>query len=135
MRIDTKIETDELYNLIHMAWAKGYDGIDLRPYFGPITLLAQKKLDSWQPPLIGEDALFQVIDFFSGCGGMSLGFAAISKILPFFEVIGGCDINADALLTFETNHNAPGIRRDIRELSVDDDELSQFMGKLVRRNE
>lgn len=74
----------------------------------------------------------QVIDFFSGCGGMSLGFAAFSRVTPIFEVIGGVDIDSDALRTFEENLGAPGIKLDIRDL-VDDDEalvdlLSQMPG-------
>lgn len=45
----------------------------------------------------------RVLDLFSGCGGLSLGFQSAG-----FEVIAGIDNWSDALLTFERNH--PGAR-------------------------
>jgi len=72
---------------------------------------------------------YQIIDFFSGCGGMSLGFEAFSKIYPFFKIIGGCDINQDASKTFEKNFKAPGLIKDVTTL-VHDKELKRFLGEL-----
>ena len=65
---------------------------------------------------------------------MSSGFAALSAIYPFFEIIGGCDINADATKTFERNFGAPGINQDIRSLVEDDGEFEHFTHKLKRRD-
>lgn len=61
---------------------------------------------------------FQVLDFFSGSGGMTSGFYTISKLIPgSFEVLGGIDINQDALSTFTKNFSKPGVVADIRRLT------------------
>jgi DNA (cytosine-5)-methyltransferase 1 len=72
--------------------------------------------------------VFDVIDFFCGCGGMSLGFASLH---PFFKVIGGCDIDPDAAATFQRNFNVPAVVTDIRGL-LDGKALAAFVGKLER---
>ena len=68
----------------------------------------------------------QLLDFFSGCGGMSAGFAASG----FFRPLGGIDINADALSTFEHNLIAPGIRQDIRDLDASPARLEALLNQL-----
>ena len=40
-----------------------------------------------------KDNPIQLIDFFSGAGGTSLGFAAMNSVIPAFKMLGGCDIN------------------------------------------
>jgi DNA (cytosine-5)-methyltransferase 1 len=93
-------------------------------------------LDSWQPQVgpLKRDSLFQVIDFFCGSGGTSLGFAAISRIFPFFEIIGGCDIDNTALATFQTNFNAPGINMDVRQLVDSKTNMQKFVSQLKNYN-
>lgn len=44
--------------------------------------------------------IFTVIDLFSGCGGLSLGFQQTGK----YKIIAGIDNYADALKTFKVNH-------------------------------
>ena len=52
------------------------------------------KLNDWRPsPKVSSDADFQVVDMFSGCGGMSLGFAALGNALGSFDLVGAVDIN------------------------------------------
>lgn len=72
----------------------------------------------------------QVIDFFSGCGGMSLGFAAVGRALGTYRVLGGCDIVDDALQTYSENIGAPGIKQDVTELVEDPVALDRFLNKL-----
>lgn len=98
-----------------------------------ITLISQDFLKNWSPLEYSEKSnnhVFQVIDFFSGCGGMSLGFAAISKYFPFFKILGGCDIDQDAAKTFENNFKAPSMNYDLRMFEENEDELYRFLSKL-----
>lgn len=76
-------------------------------------------------------APFQVVDFFSGAGGMSLGFLALSNLLPSFKLVGACDINADALKSYTANVGKHAIVENIRNL-VDDEGLFQnFVSQLT----
>jgi len=109
---------------------------NLRHLKHAITVGAQEEIIKWRP-LVGdsnnlEDNPFQVIDFFCGCGGMSLGFEALSRVIPIIELIGGCDIDKDALSTYERNFSAPGINMDIRDLVDNETALSMFLKRLPR---
>lgn len=90
----------------------------------------QKALEDWKPVKHEfSPKYYQVIDFFSGCGGMTLGFEAVSKVIPFFKTIGGCDINPDASKSYEKNFGVPGIVQDVTKL-IDKNELNKFLIKL-----
>lgn len=107
----------------------------LREHKKGLAHFAQRALVDWSPPMrsgFAEERPFQVIDFFSGCGGMSAGFAAASTAFPFFEMIGGCDINGDAAKAYAGNFNAVGMKRDIVGLAGDDAALGEFMAGLDR---
>lgn len=66
-----------------------------------------------------KDGEFQVIDFFSGAGGMTAGFAAVTRAIPgSFKILAGLDINEDAVRTYNRNYGAPGIIQDVRELTI-----------------
>jgi DNA (cytosine-5)-methyltransferase 1 len=57
-----------------------------------------------------------VIDFFSGCGGTSLGLRGSGM-----KILAGLDSDADAASTFRENFPEAGfIERDIREVSIDE---------------
>jgi DNA (cytosine-5)-methyltransferase 1 len=57
-----------------------------------------------------------VVDFFSGCGGTSLGLRDAG-----FEIIAGLDNDPDAAETFRSNFSeASFIERDIRKVTVED---------------
>ena len=51
----------------------------------------------------------QVLDFFSGAGGTSLGFAALNTVIPTFKMLGGCDINQISAQTYSRNFDTPVI--------------------------
>ena len=51
-----------------------------------------------------NDNPIQLIDFFSGAGGTSLGFAALNKVIPAFKLLGGCDINKISAQTYSHNY-------------------------------
>lgn len=77
-------------------------------------------LNTWKPLSVNDEGLIDVIDFFSGCGGMSLGFSVLSQRYKFFDLKGGVDINNIALGAYEKNFNAPTINQDIRELCTNE---------------
>jgi DNA (cytosine-5)-methyltransferase 1 len=109
---------------------------DLRYIKKDLTKTIQTEVVKWKPStgigLRAQTPPFQVLDFFCGCGGMSLGFAALSKIIPFCELVGGCDIENDALATYSRNFGVPGVNMDIRDLVDDDLAISNFLSKLPR---
>jgi DNA (cytosine-5)-methyltransferase 1 len=117
------IMNTDIYSLLHNIYREAQNDTlplsDLRKLKGEITIAAQRAMGLWTPQDNKNDQtyIFQYFDFFSGCGGMSLGFHAISQIAPFFKSIGGCDIDPDAAHTYERNIDAPGIVADIRGLN------------------
>lgn len=83
--------------------------------------------DSDKPPI-------QVLDFFCGCGGMTLGFEALSKIIPIVEIVGGIDIDNEALQSYKKNFSTDVVNMDIRRLAEKDSELSKLRTMLPRFN-
>ena len=75
-----------------------------------------KLLKSWKPKETNSEGEIDVLDFFSGCGGMSLGFAAISQNTNLFNILGGIDLSEYALNSFKKNYKAKTLRKDIREI-------------------
>jgi DNA (cytosine-5)-methyltransferase 1 len=104
-----------------------------------VTIEAQENLQkdpaSRQMNIFDQEKSFQVVDLFCGAGGMSLGFDSISRSAPFFEILGGCDIDQDALETYTRNLNAPGVNADVRELAESDRAISGFLEEIDSRDE
>ncbi len=101
---------------------------DLRASKNVLTLKLQKLLDKdfSRKPLPAEGH-FQVLDFFSGAGGMTAGFAMVGKAFPgSFKFLAGLDINEDALRSYAKNYGAHGKVQDIRKLA-DPNELKKFL--------
>lgn len=70
---------------------------------------------------------FQVLDFFSGSGGMTSGFHALANLIPgSFEVLAGVDINQEAGRSYSQNFNTPNFTKDIRKLA-ESKELDQLL--------
>jgi DNA (cytosine-5)-methyltransferase 1 len=68
----------------------------------------------------------KIVDLFSGCGGFSYGFEQAG-----FDVVAGIDFDANALKTFELNHNnAKGYLMDLfKEETID--EIIQNVGEKI----
>jgi len=66
-----------------------------------------------------EDALFDVVDVFSGCGGTSGGFAGISQLAPFYRLAGAIEIDADANLSYLKNFGVKPLQRNVALLAQD----------------
>ena len=92
---------------------------------------ALRALDDWRPG--GPNALrpqAQVLDLFSGCGGMSLGFAAMGQHDGAFRMVGGIDINPVSLATYHRNFGVPALQRDVRELAFERGALRRMVREL-----
>jgi len=90
-----------------------------------------KALASWKRGVAGDDsARVQVIDMFSGCGGMSLGFAAKGSHSGEFRLLGAVDINVRSLHTYEHNFGVPGLEYDVRDLASSGALLEEMLGRM-----
>ena len=69
----------------------------------------------------------QVLDFFSGAGGTSLGFAALNTVIPTFKMLGGCDINQISAQTYSQNFDTPVIHEDIVRLANEEGALETLL--------
>ena len=69
----------------------------------------------------------QVLDFFCGAGGTSLGFAACNQVFPVFELLGGCDINAVSARTYAHNYGTPLLCEDVTELAYEEGRLEALL--------
>jgi DNA (cytosine-5)-methyltransferase 1 len=76
---------------------------------------AKSELENWTPRRLNNSAPIDVIDFFSGCGGMSIGFSAIGQS-KIFNLIGSVDINQNALNSYSSNFKCKTLNSDIRDL-------------------
>ena len=72
----------------------------------------------------------QLIDFFCGAGGTSLGFAALNSVLPAFRLLGGCDINKVSAETYSHNYGTPVVCQDITELAYEDGRLEELLKEI-----
>ena len=93
--------------------------------------LGLKALEQWKPGKVtAKQPIAQVIDMFCGCGGMSLGFAAMAQATGAFRLIGGVDINEVSLRTYEHNYGIPAQKIDVRELANSNQTLNKFLASL-----
>ena len=69
----------------------------------------------------------QLLDLFCGAGGTSLGFASLNKIIPAFDLLGGCDINAVSAKTYAHNYGTPLLCEDITELAYENGKLEALL--------
>lgn len=101
---------------------------DLRAHKKDLTKSLHKLLDKdFSRKPLPDEGHFQVLDFFSGAGGMTAGFAMLAKTVPgTFKFLAGIDINEDATQSYSKNYGAHGMVQDIRKLSKPD-ELKKFL--------
>lgn len=102
---------------------------DLRPYEFELREAVQLSLANFAP--IKEESYasnpIQVIDFFCGAGGTSLGFAALNSVIPAFKMLGGCDINKVSATTYSHNYGTPIVNEDITRLAYEEGALESFL--------
>jgi DNA (cytosine-5)-methyltransferase 1 len=67
-------------------------------------------------PRRGSRQEIQVVDLFSGCGGMSAGFIWAKPRHAKYKVLGGLDIDRHANATYRLMIRRPALDRDVRNL-------------------
>lgn len=105
---------------------------NFRPYIDELTSEVQHSLGEFSPmdrSSYGDNPI-QLIDFFSGAGGTSLGFAALNGVIPAIKMLGGCDINEVSATTYSHNFGTPLIHEDITTLAFEDGKLDVFLEKI-----
>lgn len=105
---------------------------DYRDLKQRLVFFAQQNQEKFKPLNKSEYSgnPIQVIDFFCGAGGMSLGFASINSVIPIFDFLGGCDINEFSAKSYASNFGTPIINRDIATLAEDEDQLEELLSSI-----
>lgn len=120
---------DMLQKLLKKATLNAIGTNDYRDYKSALFAASEDALLMFEPLNTGSTAAnpIQVLDFFSGAGGTSLGFAAINRIFPVFRFLGGCDINSISASTYSKNYGTPVINQDILKISHSIDSIHKFL--------
>ena len=115
-------------NLDRKKWGKA----DFRTQKIKLIKQVQKKLALFKP-LDRKKYIknsIQLIDFFSGAGGTSLGFAAVNTVIPAFNMLGGCDINRISAETYSHNYGTPLFNEDITKLAYGKNCLKNALNRI-----
>jgi len=67
--------------------------------------------------MVEKKVIVQVIDLFSGCGGVSSGFANANTKNISFDILGGLDVDPHANSTYRRMVGRPALQKDVRELT------------------
>lgn len=91
-------------------------------------------LDAWwdRSRRAGEGPV-DVIDLFSGCGGMSAGFRAVNGLVPAFRLALAVDINGVANSTYAANLGLRPVQEDISALAASPSKLRDLASRSGRR--
>ncbi|MCL2061121.1 MAG: DNA cytosine methyltransferase [Firmicutes bacterium] len=105
---------------------------DYRNIEGMLFHASANALADFRPIKLGETKSnpIQIIDFFSGAGGASLGFAAINMVVPLFRFLGGCDINLMSASTYGKNFGTPVVCEDILEIAKTPESIRAYMTRI-----
>jgi DNA (cytosine-5)-methyltransferase 1 len=90
--------------------------------------------DHWQRATAqASDGYVDVIDMFSGCGGMSAGFKAVNGVMPAYRIVLAVDIDSVANRTYKANIGLDPVMADVSGLSRRPDELKALLRNSKRR--
>ena len=71
----------------------------------------------WSASRSVTDGPVDVVDMFSGCGGMSAGFRALNGLVPAFRFAGAIDIDRTSNRSYEANLGIAPLAADLSELA------------------
>lgn len=80
----------------------------------------------WKRPK--AEGPIDVVDFFSGCGGMSAGFQAMNALVPSYRIALAVDISKDANETYEANIGIKPHALDIGALARSPKAIRSLLG-------
>lgn len=84
--------------------------------------------ENWKLAIDAAPGEIDVVDMFSGCGGMSAGFLSVNGQKPLFRLAGAVDIDEVANRSYELNLGVRPARVDIGELARSADLLDKTFG-------
>jgi len=80
-----------------------------------------------------EDTHIDVVDLFSGCGGMSAGFRLFTSVLSSYRLAGALDIDSDANETYRLNLGIQPLESDAHAIVTERSAWKKFQGSLQRK--
>ena len=87
----------------------------------------------WQTAKTAPDGPIDVIDMFSGCGGMSAGFRTCNGLLPLFRLIMAVDVDPVANATYAHNFGITPQEADVADLAQNPRRLKKIVEQSGRR--
>ena len=81
----------------------------------------------WKRSALAPDGPIDVIDLFSGCGGMSAGFRAVNGLAPTYRLALAVDIAKDANRSYEANLGLTPLVMDVAALARSRKRLPQLI--------
>lgn len=120
---------NDLHNSLYNRNAKQ---TDFRRHKADLVHLVQSALTEFAPVSSAaySNNPIQLIDFFSGAGGTSLGFSALNQVIPAFKMLGGCDINTISASTYSHNFGTPLAHEDITNLAFNKEHLHSWLDSI-----
>ena len=114
------------------AFKHKHSKIDFRGTNAEFFCFTVEALSKLSPHVIGDTSEnpIQVLDFFSGAGGTSLGFAAINTVVPVFNFLAGCDINSISAKTYSSNFGTPHICEDILKIADSPSSIRTYLKRV-----
>jgi DNA (cytosine-5)-methyltransferase 1 len=85
---------------------------------------------NWKRAKSGVPGPIDVIDMFSGCGGMSTGFMSVNGEAPSFRLVGAVDIDEVANRSYELNLGVKPLHADIGKLARNPKLLTHTVGSV-----
>jgi DNA (cytosine-5)-methyltransferase 1 len=104
-------------------------------YSAPTAALKIARSVSLKTPALSpmqSGGYIDVVDLFSGCGGMSYGFRAIGDIVKSYRIVAAADIDEHANSTYFRNIGVRPMCVDLRHVAQSPDSIKQFGAKLPR---
>lgn len=89
--------------------------------------------DYWQAARSVTGGPVDVIDFFSGCGGISAGFRTVNGLLPAFRHVLAVDTDPVSNATYERNIGLRPVAADVHELATRTQRLRKLLDQSGRR--
>lgn len=118
--------------LPYIAVSNPKSSIDFRGEKSALFWAATEALTQFSPLNSGATCSnpIQILDFFSGAGGMSLGFAAINEVIPTFCFLAGCDINAISAATYSRNFGTDTVCENILKIAETPTSIQEYLQKI-----
>lgn len=118
-----------LTQMLKIATSNPFGSNDYRDYKRSLFVESKEAMNKFTPFGSGSTMSnpIQILDFFSGAGGTSLGFAVINSIFPVFRFLGGCDIDSISAATYSKNFGTPVLCEDIIKITESANSIQKFL--------